>query len=51
MPRHDSAVPGITQTTNSNWLGPDALWAMVRTLENPTTTTPLQQQHFLQPQK
>jgi hypothetical protein len=28
-----------------------ALWAVVRTLENPTTTTPLQQQHFLQPQK
>jgi hypothetical protein len=39
------------QATSNNWLGPDALWAMVRTLENPPTTTPLQQQHFLQPQK
>jgi hypothetical protein len=38
MPWHASAVPGITQATSSNWMGPDALWAMVRTLENPTTT-------------
>jgi hypothetical protein len=44
-------LPGITQTTGSYWLGLDALLAMVRTLENHTTTAPLQQQHFLQPQK
>jgi hypothetical protein len=49
--RNATAVPRITQATSNNWLGPDALWAMVRTLENPSTTTPLQQQHLLQPHK
>jgi hypothetical protein len=43
MPRHASTVPGITQATSNNWLRPDALRAMVRTLENPTTATTLEE--------